>query len=152
LSYEASSIPAAEMTPERVEQFPADVLRERAGIDPGNVGQLTDRAAIGLVNGAWRTACVENWHVEGRTCDGDVLRVNSYANVARLWLYVNSLQIGRTRGIPWLASTDLEGLAGVAVGRALLGHEEFARAYQHGRAVPPEQTTTDALRTLLNAR
>jgi hypothetical protein len=66
--------------------------------------------------------------------------------------FVNSLQIGRTRGIPWLASTDLEGLAGVAVGRALLGHEEFARAYQHGRAVPPEQTTTDALRTLLNAR
>ena len=54
--------------------------------------------------------------------------------------FVNSLQIGRTRGIPWLASTDLEGLAGVAVGRALLGHEEFARAYQHG---PRRTTRTD---------
>jgi predicted ATPase/DNA-binding XRE family transcriptional regulator len=31
--------------------------------------------------------------------------------------FADSLQIGRTRSIPWLASTDLEGLAGVAAGQ-----------------------------------
>jgi len=31
--------------------------------------------------------------------------------------FAESLQIGRTRSIPWLASTDLEGLAGVAAGQ-----------------------------------
>ena len=55
-------MPAADMTPEREEQLTADLLRERAGIDPGNAGQLADLAAIGLVNGAWRNTCVENWH------------------------------------------------------------------------------------------
>ena len=34
--------------------------------------------AIGLVNGAWRNTCVENWHAEGRMDDGDMLRVNSH--------------------------------------------------------------------------
>jgi hypothetical protein len=71
-------MPAAEMTPGREEQFLTGVLRERAGIDPGNVGQVADLAAIGLVNGAWRNTCVEDWHAEGRMCDGDMLRVNSY--------------------------------------------------------------------------
>jgi predicted ATPase len=101
--------------------------------------------------------------------------------------FTDSLQTGRTRSIPWLASTDLEGLAGVAAGQgeaklaarlygaadairaacgtpvrpshqdiydrgftaaqALLGPEEFARAYQQGRTVPAEQIITDALRT-----
>jgi tetratricopeptide (TPR) repeat protein len=104
--------------------------------------------------------------------------------------FADSLQIGRTRSIPWLASTDLEGLAGVAAGEdeaelatrlyaaadairescgtpvrpihqdiydqgvaaaeALLGKEEFARAYQRGRAVPAEQMIADALRTALD--
>ena len=50
-------MPAADMTPEREEQLTADLLRERAGIDPGNAGQLADLAAIGLVNGAWRNTC-----------------------------------------------------------------------------------------------
>ena len=71
-------MPAADMTPEREEQLTADLLRERAGIDPGNAGQLADLAAIGLVNGAWRNTCVENWHAEGRLRDGDMLRVNSH--------------------------------------------------------------------------
>ena len=59
-------MPAADMTPEREEQLTADLLRERAGIDPGNAGQLADLAAIGLVNGAWRNTCVENWHAQPR--------------------------------------------------------------------------------------
>jgi tetratricopeptide (TPR) repeat protein len=103
--------------------------------------------------------------------------------------FADSLQIGRTRSIPWLASTDLEGLAGVAaahgeaelaarlygaadairtscgtpvrpshqhlhdrgvaVAKALLGQEDFTRAYQQGRAVPVEQMITDALRVAL---
>lgn len=68
----------ADMTPEREEQLTADLLRERVGIDPGKVGPLVDLAAIGLVNGAWRNTCVENWHAEGRMHDGDMLRVNSH--------------------------------------------------------------------------
>jgi predicted ATPase/transcriptional regulator with XRE-family HTH domain len=104
--------------------------------------------------------------------------------------FADSLQIGRTRSIPWLASTDLEGLAGVAAAHgeaelaarlygaadairtscgtpvrpshqhihdrgvvaaeALLGQEEFTRAYQQGRAVPVEQMITDALRATLS--
>ena len=71
-------MPAADMTPEREEQLTADLLRERAGIDLGNAGPLADLAAIGLVNGAWRNTCVENWHAEGRLRDGDMLRVNSH--------------------------------------------------------------------------
>jgi hypothetical protein len=39
---------------------------------------LADLAAIGLVNGAWRNTCVENWRAEGRLRDGDMLRVNSH--------------------------------------------------------------------------
>jgi hypothetical protein len=69
---------AADMTPEREEQLTADLLRERADIDPDNAGPLADLAAIGLVNGAWRNTCVENWHAEGRLRDGDMLRVNSH--------------------------------------------------------------------------
>ena len=71
-------MPAADMTPEREEQLTADLLRERADIDPDNAGPLADLAAIGLVNGAWRNTCVENWHAEGRLRDGDMLRVNSH--------------------------------------------------------------------------
>jgi len=66
------------MAPEREEQLTADLLRERAGIDPGKVGPVVDLAAIGLVNGAWRNTCVESWHAEGRMHDGDMLRVNSH--------------------------------------------------------------------------
>jgi hypothetical protein len=69
---------ASDLTPEREEQLTVDLLRERAGIDPGKVGPVVDLAAIGLVNGAWRNTCVENWHAEGRIHDGDMLRVNSH--------------------------------------------------------------------------
>ena len=71
-------MPAAEMTPEREEQLIVDLLRERAGIDPGYAGLLADLAAIGLVNGAWRNTSVEDWHAQGRLRDGDMLRVNSH--------------------------------------------------------------------------
>ena len=70
---------AGDLTPEREEQLTADLLRERVGIDPDKVGPVVDLAAIGLVNGAWRNTCVENWHAEGRLHDGDMLRANSHA-------------------------------------------------------------------------
>jgi predicted ATPase/tetratricopeptide (TPR) repeat protein/DNA-binding XRE family transcriptional regulator len=44
--------------------------------------------------------------------------------------FADSLRIGRTRGIPWLASTDLEGLAGVAAGQG----EAQRAARLHGAA------------------
>lgn len=67
-----------DLTPEEEEQLTDELLRDRAGIDPGKVGPLVDLASIGLVNGAWRNTCVENWHAEGRLHDGDMLRVNSH--------------------------------------------------------------------------
>jgi hypothetical protein len=70
---------AGDLTPEHEEQIVADLLRERTGIDPGKVGPLADLAAIGLVSGAWRNTCVENWHAEGRLEDGDMLRASSHA-------------------------------------------------------------------------
>jgi hypothetical protein len=79
LPEEASLVAVDDLTPEREEQLTADLLRERVGIDPDMVGPLVDLAAIGLVNGAWRNTCVENWHAEGRIHDGDMLRVNSPA-------------------------------------------------------------------------
>lgn len=68
---------AGDLTPEREEQIAADLLRERTGIAPGKVGPVADLAAIGLVNGAWRNTCVENWHAEGRLEDGDTLRATT---------------------------------------------------------------------------
>ncbi len=85
-----------DLTPEREEQITADLLRERAGIDPGKVGPVVDLAALGLVNGAWRNTCVENWHAEGRLEDGDMLRANSHATwrvrqLMRRWMRVAAL-------------------------------------------------------------
>jgi hypothetical protein len=37
---------ASDLTPEREEQLTVDLLRERAGIDPGKVGPVVDLAAI----------------------------------------------------------------------------------------------------------
>ena len=70
---------AGELAPEREERITINLLRERVGIDPDKVGPVVDLAAIGLVNGAWRNTCVENWHAEGRLEDGDLLRANSHA-------------------------------------------------------------------------
>jgi hypothetical protein len=39
---------------------------------------VIDLAAIGLVNGAWRNTCVEDWHAGGWMRDGDMLRINSH--------------------------------------------------------------------------
>ena len=52
---------------------------------------MLDLAAIGLVNGAWRNTCAENWHAEGRMRDGDMLRINSHTTwrvrqLARRWM------------------------------------------------------------------
>jgi hypothetical protein len=67
-----------DFAPEREEQLTAGLLRERVGINPSKVGPVADLVVIGLVNGAWRNTCVENWHAEGRMHDGDMLRVNSH--------------------------------------------------------------------------
>jgi predicted ATPase/tetratricopeptide (TPR) repeat protein/DNA-binding XRE family transcriptional regulator len=47
--------------------------------------------------------------------------------------FADSLQIGRTRSIPWLASTDLEGLAGVAAGQG--DAQQAARLYGAADAI-----------------
>lgn len=86
-----------DLSPEREEQLIEDLLRERAKIDPGKVGPVVDLAALGLVNGAWRNTCVENWHAEGRLSDGDMLRVNSHTTwrvrqLMRRWMRETGLE------------------------------------------------------------
>jgi hypothetical protein len=90
---------AGDLTPERQEQLTADLLREQVGIDPGKAGPVVDLAAIGLVNGAWRNTCVENWHAEGRLEDGDMLRASSHATwrvrrLMRRWMREAGLGAG----------------------------------------------------------
>jgi hypothetical protein len=68
---------ADELTSEREEQLIYEVLRERGRIDSDRIGPVLDLAAMGLVNGAWRNTCVEDWHATGRLRDGDMLRINS---------------------------------------------------------------------------
>jgi hypothetical protein len=75
---------AGRLTPEREEQLTADLLRERVGIDPDKAGPVLDLAAIGLVNGAWRNTCVENWHAEGRLHDDLSAEPADVADRARL--------------------------------------------------------------------
>jgi hypothetical protein len=70
---------AGDLTSEREERITIELLRERVGIDPDKVMPVVDLAAIGLVNGAWRNTCIENWHAEGRLEDGGMLRANSHA-------------------------------------------------------------------------
>jgi hypothetical protein len=60
----ASPMTSEDLSPEREELIITGLLRERCGIDPGTAGPVLDLAAIGLVNGAWRNTCVENWHAE----------------------------------------------------------------------------------------
>jgi hypothetical protein len=70
-------VTSGNLRPEREEQFLTELLRERGGIDPGVAGSVLELTAIGLVNWAWRNTCVENWHVDGRLRDEDMLRINS---------------------------------------------------------------------------
>jgi hypothetical protein len=81
----------SDLPPEREEQVISELLRERSGIDPGKVGPVLDLAAIGLVNGAWRNTCVENWHAAGHMTDGDMLWLNGHATwrvrqLVRRWM------------------------------------------------------------------
>ena len=130
---------AGGLTPEREEQLTADALRERAGIDPGKAGPLADLAALGLVNGAWRNTCVENWHAEGRLDDGDMLRASSHATwrvrqLIRRWMRDAGLDAGTpasafdsitadevwrlaTRLYAWLASPARKLPSGVTLAR-----------------------------------
>lgn len=93
----ASPMTSEDLSPEREELLITGLLRERCGIDPGTVGPVLDLAAIGLVNGAWRNTCVENWHAEGRMHDGDMLRINSHTTwrvrqLARRWMRETGLK------------------------------------------------------------
>ena len=93
----ASPMTGEDLSPEREELIITELLRERCGIDPGTVGPVLDLAAIGLVNGAWRNTCVENWHAEGRMRDGDMLRINSHTTwrvrqLARRWMRETGLK------------------------------------------------------------
>lgn len=88
---------SGDLPPEREEQLITELLRERGGIDPGALGPVLDLAALGLVNGAWRNTCVENWHAEGRMRDGDMLRVNSHTTwrvrqLVRRWMRETGLE------------------------------------------------------------
>jgi hypothetical protein len=79
-----------ELTTEEEGRLIMELLRNRGGIDPGTVGPVLDLAALGLVNGAWRNTCVENWHADGRLSDGDMLRVSSHTTwrarrIVRRW-------------------------------------------------------------------
>lgn len=116
---EVSSLMAAgDMTQEREEHVIADLLRERVGIDPGMLGSLVDLAAMGLVNGAWRNTCVENWHAEGRMHDGDMLRVNSHTTsrvrqIMRRWMKEVGLDAAApASALDGVAADDVWWLAG----------------------------------------
>jgi hypothetical protein len=116
---------AGGLTPEREEQLTADALRERVGIDPEKAGPVADMAALGLVNGAWRNTCVENWHAEGRLEDGDMLRASSHATwrvrqLMRRWMQDAGLD----------ADTALSTFAVLAEERG--PQFAFARAVAHG--------------------
>jgi hypothetical protein len=96
------------------------------------VGQLADLTAIGLVNGAWRNTCVENWHVAGRMCDGDMLRVNSYITwrvrqLMRRWMR----DLGLSTDAPASAFDDL-----TAEGVWLLGRRLYLWLVSPSRRLP----------------
>jgi hypothetical protein len=87
------------LSPEREGQLMVELLHERGGIDPDRVDSVTDLAALGLVNAAWRNTCIENWHAEGRMHDGDMLRINSHASwrvrqIMRRWSRETGLMAG----------------------------------------------------------
>jgi hypothetical protein len=101
---------SGDLPPEREEQLITELLRKHGGIDPDAVGPVPDLAAVGLVNGAWRNTCVENWHVEGRMRDGDMQRVNSHTT----WR-VRQLVRSWTREIGLEAADPTSALEGIAV-------------------------------------
>lgn len=127
---------AGDITPEREEQLLADLLRERAGIDPGTVGPLIGLAAIGMVNGAWRNTCVENWHAEGRIRDGEMLRVNSHTTwrarqLMRRWM--------REAGLSDAAPTsELDAISSDSIW--LLAHRLFQWLASPARRIPTGMT------------
>jgi hypothetical protein len=140
----------------------ADLLRERVGIDPSKVGPLLDLAAIGLVNGAWRNTCVENWHGEGRLHDGDMLRVNSHTTwrvrqLMRRWLKETSLDVEAptsaldgmtTENVWWLARRLYQWLANPA--RQLPTGETLAQLA--GDSLPEYENDADECLTSFGAQ
>lgn len=61
-----------------------DVLREllaERGLDPDDVGQMVDVAAVGIAAGWWRNTKVEDWHAGsdvGALSDADMYRINTH--------------------------------------------------------------------------
>ena len=105
------------LSPEREERLIGEMLRERAGIDPGRLGPVIDLAALGLVNSAWRNTCVEHWHAEGRMHDGDMMRVNSHMTwrtrqILHRWMtQVGLVADGPLSALDDVAAEDVEWLA-----------------------------------------
>ncbi|MBN1172036.1 MAG: hypothetical protein JXA67_07665 [Micromonosporaceae bacterium] len=68
-----------EMSVQRQEALLEAMLRHQIGIDPAELGQMLDLAAVGFVNSAWRNSPVEGWHAGNRPLgDGDMLRINAH--------------------------------------------------------------------------
>jgi len=84
---------AGDLSPEREERLIGEMLRERGGIDPGRLGPVIDLAALGLVNGAWRNTCVEDW-------DGDFILSLLQSRAGRIWF----LAIGAGHGAALMLS------------------------------------------------
>lgn len=105
------------LSPEREERLIGEMLRERAGIDPGRLGPVIDLAALGLVNSAWRNTCVEHWHAGGRMHDGDMMRVNSHMTwrtrqILHRWMTeVGLVADGPLSALDDVAAEDVEWLA-----------------------------------------
>jgi hypothetical protein len=108
---------ADDLSPEREERLIGEMLRERGGIDPCRLGPVIDLAALGLVSGAWRNTCVEDWHAEGRLHDGDMMRVNSHMTwrarqILRRWMTEVGLAAdGPLLALDDVAASDVESLA-----------------------------------------
>lgn len=100
---------ADELSREHEERLIGEMLCERGGIDPSKLGPVIDLAALGLVNSAWRTTCVEGWHAAGRMHDGDMMRVNSHMT----WRARQILHRWMT-GVGLVADGPLSALDGVA--------------------------------------
>lgn len=86
------------LSPERQMELIDQMLREYGRIDPDDLGAVMSLLALGLMNGAWRNTCVEDWNAEGRLHNGDMLRINSHST----W------RVGQ-RVTGWLTETGLSG-------------------------------------------
>jgi hypothetical protein len=118
----------------------ARVLREQIGVDPSNPSVVLNLAAIGITNGTWRNSPLEDWHGEGRICDGGMLRVN--VATTKLVREVLTDHLGEIVGDEGVALTAIEDLADL---EADFSDELFVSIFE--RLVDPVRVLPDG-RTL----